>query len=212
MSDTYVVAMEGIGATTTLDTMKESSLRAAMRAVNYAAGKAQTRGRKKVAAQVKQLPYSYLAGMDGSGKPRLGITKKASMDDLEAVITGRHRPTSLARAVTAGQPATRGKSATPVTLQVRPGLAVRSKRMFLIRLPAGRTLTETKANMGLAIRLRPGETIEGKHTMVAASRGVYLLFGASVDQVYASVASEDTADVSADLEREFLRLMKLGDF
>lgn len=205
--EAYVVAIEGVTATTSLDTMKESTLRAAMRAVNYAAGKAQTRGRRKIAAQVN-LPYSYLAGMDSSGNPRLGISKKATLNDPEAVITGRHRPTSLARFVTSS-------TKEGVTVQVKPGLAMRSKRMFLIRLPAGRTLTETKGNTGLAIRLRPGETIDNKHTVIGGGKrlnGLYLLFGPSVDQVYASVAADDTADVSEDLEREFLRLMKLGDF
>jgi|GEM_PF-750678 len=201
--DTYIVAMEGVAATATLDTMAGDVKRAAMRAVNYAAGKAQTRGRKKIAAQVN-LPYSYLAGMDSSGRARLGITKKATIEDPEAVITGRHRPTSLARFVTSS-------TKQGVTVQVKPGVATRSKRMFVIRLPQGRTLTETKANLGLAIRLRPGERVENKKQMVQMARGLYLLYGVSVDQVYSDVAADDTVDASVDLEREFLRLIKLGD-
>jgi len=203
--ETYIVAMEGVAATATLDTMADDVKRAAMRAVNYAAGKAQTRGRRKIAAQVN-LPYSYLAGMDSSGRPRLGITKSASLDNAEAIITGRHRPTSLARFVTSGSPDNTDRG---VVLKV-DDRTKKSKRMFLIRLPQGRTLTETKSNLGLAIRLRPGESVTNKKQMVRMSRGLYLLFGPSIDQIYRTVASDDTLEVSHDLEREFLRLVKAG--
>jgi len=99
-------------------------------------------------------------------------------------------------------------------VEVAPGRARYMKRAFFLRLPQGSTLTDTQFNLGLAIRLRPGERIENKHTAVRFAKGLYLLYGPSVDQVFRSKdgsgAATDRAPVLAErLEQEFLRLLEL---
>lgn len=200
-NDIYVVALEGLSATRTLDSIPDRLKRNAVRAVNYAAGRARTRSAKEMRQQVA-FPASYLRG-EGS---RLTLRTAKGFGD-EAVITGQFRPTSLARFATRGAPSKPG-----VTLQVKPGMATRSNRMFLIRLRAGTADLDTKSNLGVAIRLREGETIQNKKvTMQAMGKsGLYLLFGPSVSQVFRSVAADQVGDVQADLQREFERLMGAG--
>ena len=71
-------------------------------------------------------------------------------------------------------------------------------RAFLMNLRSG--------NLGLAVRLAPGERIDNKRRMVQMSNGLYLLYGPSVDQVFRSVAEDVSADAGDFLEQEFLRL------
>ena len=199
MSDIYVVAIDGLAETRPLDALSKEIPRAALRAVNYAAKRGRTRGAAAIREQVN-FPARYLSGQDG----RLTVKTAKSADD-EAVITGRFRPTSLARFVTGG--VVGGQNG--VTLQVQPGLAQRSRRMFLIRLRAGAADIDTKSNLGLAIRLKPDERIENKTRMASMVGGLYLLYGASVNQVYRSVAAEDVPNVQEDLAREFNRLVEV---
>lgn len=206
MSDTYVVAVEGLSGLHGLDTIPRAVQLAAIRAVNGTADYAAAQSRKRIREQIG-FPASYLTGKDGAGRQRLGVTKKARGSDLEAVITGRHRPTMLARFATSGTPG--GKNG--VRVEVAPGFAKFMRRAFLIRLPAGRGgSVETKSNMGLAIRLKPGERIENKKKMVQIGKGgPYLLFGPSVDQIAATVFGEVSPETSEYLSTEFARLLEL---
>jgi hypothetical protein len=84
-------------------------------------------------------------------------------------------------------------------------------KAFLVRLRAGQGPVQDGAfNLGLAIRLRKGETISNKVQMVPFGGGLYLLYGPSVDQVFRGVASENApllADAFADeFFRQFVRL------
>jgi hypothetical protein len=200
MSDTYVIAVDGLSAYRTLDTLPTEVKRAALQAVNRTAERARTASARSIREQVN-FPARYLSGSQG----RLTLDRAKDYESPEAVITGRFRPTSLARFVTSG----RVGGTNGVRLEVAPGFAKRSRRMFLIRLPAGSGTTDTKSNMGLAIRLRPGEAIDHKHRMVAMSRGLYLLFGPSVNQVFSTVAADQAPGAADFLEGEFLRLMEL---
>lgn len=68
-------------------------------------------------------------------------------------------------------------------------------------------MTDTQHNMGLAIRLKPGESLRnktGKLTRLAPN--VYLLYGPSVDQVFRTISSEMTDEVADYLQQEFSRL------
>ena len=83
-----------------------------------------------------------------------------------------------------------------------------------MRLPQGRTLTDTKYNLGLAIRLRPGEKLQNKVAARRVEKGLYLLYGPSVDQVFRSrdgtgVATDLVPDIEQDLSDEFIRLLEL---
>jgi hypothetical protein len=86
-------------------------------------------------------------------------------------------------------------------VQIKPGRIVELPRAFLLTLRNG--------NVGLGIRLKPGETLQ--HTIGAKLitsgplAGVALLYGPSVDQVFRSVAVEITPELLNELELEFLR-------
>jgi hypothetical protein len=195
----YVVAVEGLSAMRGLDSIPKDVTLAAMRAVNKATDRARTSSSKLMREQV-DFPARYLSGQDG----RLEITQRATEGNLEAAITGRFRPTSLARFARSGTPGKNG-----VRVEVAPGFAKLMRRAFLIRLRAGTADLDTKSNLGLAIRLKPGETIQNKKKAVQLKNGLVLLYGPSVDQVFRTVASDVAPETADFLEAEFLRLMEL---
>lgn len=200
MSDAYVVAVEGLSAFRSLETLPDDVKLAASRAVNYAAKRSRTLAGRRIREQVN-FPARYLSGENG----RLQITSKASPDNPEATITGRFRATSLAT-FTRGNPT---PSKAGVTVEVAPGFAKKMRRAFVIRLRQGSELSDTKSNLGLAIRLKPGESIHNKVNIVRMNNGLYLLYGPSVNQVFKDVSSEILPDVEGFLENEFTRLMKV---
>lgn len=172
--------------------MPEQAEQAAMLAINQTVErKAVPMLRNDIESQVA-FPRGYLDQED-----RLGVTRKATRGSLEAVITARDRPTSLARYAPGQTPeSTRGKG---VVVQVKRGRARVMKKAFLVRLANG--------NIGLAIRLKQGESIANKREMRAVQfdRGVYLLYGPSVDQLMKTVAAEALPQIGDALGKEFLR-------
>lgn len=196
--DVYVIAIDGLSAERPLEALPARLTRNAVRAVNYAAGRARTRSAREIRDQVN-FPARYLSGQNG----RLTLRTAKSIDD-EAVITGRFRPTSLARFATRGAPGQQG-----VSFQVKRGHTSRSNRMFMVRLRAGTADLDTKSNLGVAIRLREGETIQNKKVTLQrmGKTGLYLLYGPSVNQVFRSVAEGEIPETESDLKREFERLM-----
>jgi hypothetical protein len=198
-SDAYVIALEGVAAERPLESLPENIRTAAVRAVNRTADRGRTNAAREILKQVA-LPASYLNPSQG----RLTVTQRASKDNLEAVITGRQRATSLARFSRSGV-----TGETGVSVEVAPGFAKFMKRAFLIRLRAGTADLDTKSNLGLAIRLKPGETIENKRRMVPIKGNLYLLYGPSVDQLFATVRGDIAPDTQDFLAAEFLRLMDL---
>lgn len=203
-AEDFVVVIEGLAETRSIESLPANIIKAAYRAINATASRTSTAARRKVREEVN-FPAQYLTGTDSSGQQRLGVSKKANSADLEAVITGRQRPTSLARfLVGSPQPGRLG-----VSVQVSPGFATFMKRAFVIRLPAGRADIETKSNLGLAIRLKPGEVIHNKRVMLKLSGNLYLLFGPSVDQVFNTVREDVSPDASDFLGAEFSRLLGL---
>ena len=205
MNDDFVIALEGMAATRTLESLPKNIFIAAQRAINRVADSGATKSRRIVRDQVN-FKAQYLTGTDSSGKPRLGVSKKASADSLEAVVTGRHRPTSLATFSTGSR--TPGKAG--VTVEVAPGFAKFMKRAFLIRLPAGRGNTDSPGNLGLAIRLKPNEKIQNKRVMQQLSGNLYLLYGPSIDQIFPSAIDEITPELQDQLGTEFIRLLDLN--
>jgi hypothetical protein len=196
MSSPYVVAVEGLNETiASIDEMPASVLRFARMAINTTTKKARTLASRRIRDQVS-FSATYLS--DGNG--RLSITKSATENDLEARIRGRFRPTSLARFATSS-------SSRGVRVRVKPGSGQLMRRAFLMKLRAGSAPIDTKSNQGLAIRLKPGERVENKRRMLQVAGNLYLLFGPSVDQVFASTAEEIAPETSDILEAEFLRLL-----
>lgn len=194
----YVVAIEGLS----LDAKEIDAeiLAAARDAINKTAERSRTQADRAIRAQVK-FPAQYLSPSQG----RLTVSKRASArnDDLRATITGRQKATSLARFVVgATKPNAEG-----VSVEVHPGKAKFMKKAFLIRLPSFGG--ETQSNLGIAVRLKPGESLRKKAKKVKSEKNLYLLYGPSVDQVFRTVA-DDISPASAEfLEAEFQRLLKL---
>lgn len=146
------------------------------------------------------FPAGYLKG------DRLGVSKLARNADLEAIITGRDRATSLARFASGGRIG--GKNG--VTVEVGKGKSRHLRRAFMIKLKSGKTMDGSTFNVGLAIRLAPGERLSNRHLPAnthasSLGSGVVLLYGPSVDQVFKSVASDIQPDVADALTTEFFR-------
>ena len=141
---------------------------------------------------------------------RIGVTALASDNSLEAKITARGRATSLARfAGPSPFPTPRGGG---VTVTVNPGQPRLLKNAFLVRLRRGASLTDDSYNLGLAVRLKPGQQIRNKNSQSAIqlSHNLYLLYGPSVDQVFRDVAVEQSdalaTMVGDEFRRQFTRL------
>jgi hypothetical protein len=201
--DDFVVVIEGLEASRTLESLPPTILQAAQRAVNRTADRTTTAARRLAREQIN-FTASYLTGTDSSGKQRLGVSRRASAANLEAVITGRDRPTSLARFIKGSpQPGKPG-----VQVSVAPGFARFMRRAFVMRLPAGRG--GDLSNLGLAIRLKPHEVIHNKRVMVRLKGNLYLLFGPAVDQVFRGIREDVAPDASDFLGAEFTRLMGLS--
>lgn len=179
---------------------------AAVRALNKAARDGRTQAARMIRANVA-FPASYV----GPGEKRLYVSKQATRGDLEAKITARGRVTSLARFVK-GNPS---PNAAGVYVEVQPHKAIHLKRAFVIKLPQGNnSVTDTAHNLGLAVRLPKGKTLNNKLTARQVASGLYVLYGPSVSQVFRAndntgVAEEMAPDVAADLAAEFLRLLKV---
>lgn len=175
------------------EALPEEAERAMITAVNQVVQEdGITKMRKDMRKEIN-FPQGYLEG------ERLRVTKKARRGSIEAVITGRDRATSLARFAAGQTPATtRGKG---VTLTVKPGQKRHSKNLFMVNLRSG--------NVGVAVRLKPGESLKRSDNAVQLANDVYLLYGPSVDQVFRGVADDNMPNLlnklSAQFRRQFLR-------
>lgn len=141
------------------------------------------------------FPKGYL------NEDRIGVTQRATNASLEATITGRHRATSLARFAPGQTPqSTRNNG---VRVMVKPGQSQYLKKSWLVKLPAG---SGDNLNMGLAVRLKPGEVFANKHTLAGRlASNVFLLYGPSVDQVFRGVTDEASPEIGDMVGLEFLR-------
>lgn len=193
-----------------LQTMPELTARAMRLAINgIAKGKGMTAIKRQMLDEIA-FPSGYL------NADRLKVTRLASDAKLEAVITGRQRATSLARFVT-GSPVPNSRRAEGITVRVQKGRTTYLKNAFLVRLKRGASLTQDNFNIGLAVRLKPGEQLSNKRTTHKAwlvPNKVALLYGPSVDQVFAGVIEELRPqigdDVAAEFHRQFARLTNNG--
>lgn len=179
----------------------EAVERAAYQAINRMTRDYRVEAARQIASQLA-FPPGYT-----SDRSRLDVSKPAQRGSLEGRIRARGRPTSLARFVT-------GETPSSVIVRVKRGTAIRLTRAFLIRLRAGNADIETKNNRGLAIRLRPGERLRNKLFQVRVDRGLYLLYGPSVQQAFLDNAGHGVAEdmspaLLRDMEREFLRLLRI---
>jgi hypothetical protein len=144
------------------------------------------------------FPPGYLEDTE-----RFGQTGYATPSRLETKITARSRPTSLARFASGMIPGAEGMSVT-----VKTGRTTRLRRAFSVRLRAGTVLDAANFNVGIAVRVQPGQTIRNKRDLSGAARlapNVFLLYAPSVDQVFRNVAETATPKVLEMMGGEFIR-------
>ena len=168
-----------------LEVAPDVARRAAALAMNdVTGGIGLTRYKKAMRAQIA-FPSGYLEDTD-----RFGQSQFATPDRLTTAIRARQRPTSLARFATG----TVGREGA--TVKVKANRTVRLKKAFLVRLRAGTVLDGLNANIGLAVRLKPGQTLRHKRDLSSAAKlspNVYLLYAPSVDQVFKTVGVTETS-------------------
>lgn len=188
------------------------SEQAARLAINSTARFGARLASKRVRAQVA-FARNYI-GAAGDSSSKLRVKQYARTGDLSAVIAAADRPTSLARFAT-GTP-TFGKRAkhgrAPRVKVKSAGGTAQLKRGFFVKLNRGATITEDQFNIGLAIRLKKGESLQATQKASPLGGGAYLLYGPSVAQVFDTVRDDITpevADFSAyEFARQFRRLSR----
>jgi hypothetical protein len=189
-----------------LETMPELTALAMRMSINEVAGRTGMSAIKKKMLNEVAFPSGYL------NADRLKVTRKATNTKLEAVVTGRQRATSLARFVQ-GNPVVNSSRPEGLTVRVQKGRTTYLKHAWLVRLKKGASLTQDNYNIGLAVRLKPGEQLANKrsgHKAWLVPNKVALLYGPSVDQVFSGVIEEmgpEIADmVATAFHRHFARL------
>jgi hypothetical protein len=201
MTQPYIVAVEGLDTGDGLEDIAGAVAVAAYRAINKTVDHARAVASREIREQIN-FPARYLTELDGQGQPRLGVTSRASVGNLAAVLAARDRPTSLARFVVG--------STAPAARQRQGGVKVKVKdttktigRAFIFQLRSG--------NKGLAVRTAGGPPT-GAWKPLPIGKNLFLLFGPSVNQVFGGDrgVAQDIAPSMADrLEDEFHRLLKL---
>lgn len=150
------------------------------------------------------FPVGYLNG------DRLRVRKNATENDLEGIIVGRKRATSLARFAAPGTSLGNGKFGSSVRVMVKRGQSVTMQNAWLVRLRQGSTsVTEDNYNIGLAVHVKAGTQLRHKKTTHQAylnkSKTIALLYGPSVDQVFRGVAEDKGPAILTLVAKEFRR-------
>ena len=172
---------------------------AAKLSVNDTTRSSMPRLRKAITDEVA-FPPGYL------NEDRFAIRKLATDADLTATISARHRPTSLAR-FAQGQTVGTARRRRGIRVKVNPGGAKFLKGAFFVNLRRGGD-TADGFNLGLAIRLKPGQTLRNRRKGAAGvqlAEDLYLLYGPSVDQVFSDVSTASSPQIADNLQREFIR-------
>lgn len=201
--DNYMVVVDGLERLDDIGSLPEAVLKKARQAINATVKRTRTAAAREIQQQIA-FPARYLVNQQGG---RLFISEYAQGKDLRAIIRGRERPTSLARFAKTGSPEA-ARRAGGVNVEVSPGNRKFMKKAFLMRLRAGQSSTDTNHNLGLAMRLKDGQLTNKKH-LVKIGKGLYVLYGPSVNQAFHSVADDVSPDALDYLEREFTRLLDL---
>jgi hypothetical protein len=177
--------------------------RNAVRAVNRGAELTRTDIAGEIGSEINFKPR-YLAP---SGE-RLYVKERATGATMAATIFGRDRPTSLAQFISGSSPAVGAKGG--VTIQVKRGVSKFLPNAFIMKLKSGTLLDDENFNLGLAVRLAPGEKLLNKTQAIAMRNGLYLLYGPSVGQAMRMILKEGSSTLTRAAnvtEAEFDRLM-----
>ena len=208
-----LIEMRGLpGLATYFREFSGVSEQAARLSINSTARFASRLASKQVRQQVA-FARSYI-GAAGESTSKIRIKHFARTGDLSAVIATRDRPTSLAR-FTVGTPTfgrrTKGVRAPRVRVKTSGGMA-QLRRGFFVKLRRGAMFSEDHFNVGLAVRLRKGESLQATQKASPLGGGAYLLYGPSVAQVFDTVRDDiapEVADFAAfEFARQFRRLSR----
>lgn len=170
------------------DAFPETAETAMVLAINQVAERDGMAIMQKDMQQQIDFPAGYL-------KSRMTIKRRATKGSMEALISGRDRATSLARFAAGQTPKnTRGRG---VRVQLRGGQVRHLRSSFLVNLKNG--------NTGLAVRLKPGESLRNSDSAVKLANNLYLLYGPSVDQVFRGVAEYRAPEIGEMVSQQFFR-------
>lgn len=198
-----ITAVNLLDITEYMESRPQKARKAARMAVNDTTQrKAMPQFRVAMRDQVA-FPTGYL-----EDKSRFAVTKLATDADLSATVTARQRPTSLARFAVGGVNFEGARRRGAVNIRVnRGGGAQKISGAFFVRLRRGRD-TGDGFNVGLALRLKPGQVLRGRKkgaSGVTLAPNLYLLQGPSVDQVFRDVSVSESPKVADQLLKEFTR-------
>lgn len=176
----YVLEVEGLDLIEDFDTLDDRMKANVQKAVNRAIDRARTLIDRDIRSELN-IRKSDLA-------KRIGVVKRATIEDPEGVIRASSEATSLAYYKTSNRK--RG-----VTVKVSADASKEMSRAFLMF--NGKVV---------AMRLNPGETFRNKKYVRQMDKGLYALYGPSVDQAFRVSSEDQLDDIAAILENEFLRL------
>ena len=199
-SPAYAVFVEGLYEVSDIENLKPEIERAARLAINATADFARKTSADEMMRDIN-FPARYLNPSEG----RLKVTSYAGAGKMRAIVTGRHRATSLARFATSG---VAGK--TGLTVSMKKGHTKRLGRAFLMKLKSGAGGIETKNNLGLAIRTAKGRRPDAAYKPVKVSDSLWLLYGVSVDQSFRLARDKIRPEAESFLENEFKRLLEVS--
>lgn len=196
-----VTAVELLDLTEFVDSQPDIARKAARLSINSTTSRKAVPQMRRAMKEEAAFPRGYL-----EDKRRFGQDKRATEADLTASIVARFRPTSLARFT---QDSPEGARRTGgVRVRVNPGGGARRiGGGFFVKLRRGAD-TSDGFNVGLAIRLKPGQTLRGRRKGgqgVQLAPDLYLLYGPSVDQVFREVSVAESPKVADQLQTEFIR-------
>lgn len=185
-----------------LSAQPENARTAARLAINDIASRRAVPRLRKAMREEVNFPAGYLEDTE-----RFGVTRRATDADLSATITARFKPTSLAR-FASNQSFEGARRTGGVSVKVNTsGAGARIKGAFFVKLRRGGDNSDG-FNVGLALRLRPGERLTGRRkgsTGVELAPNLYLLYGPSVDQVFRETSVAESPVIADELQQEFLR-------
>lgn len=183
------IVVQGISSFDDIENLDPKIVNILRQATNETTQEARRRAARSMEKQIS-FPRGYLTGQAN----RLGIAKYATKGDLTAIVRGRDRPTSLARFVQGNpKPGAKGVSVT-----VDPGKTEYMPNAFLIKL--------RNNNIGLAFRTKDGR--RPSRGAKQLGRGLWLLFGPSVNQVFDETRDELKPELEDILRDKFERLFE----
>jgi hypothetical protein len=200
----FEIVIEGLKKDTWVGNLSPQKVKDAARmSLNRVAARARTKSDRALREQIA-FPARYL----GPASQRLWVRQKASNENLEAIIRGQGRPTSLARFAGRAKPPKpgQGQRGGGVNVMVKPGQRQFINRAFLIRL--------NNNNTGLAVRTAGGKPANSyKPKMIG--KNLYLLYGPSVDQALldarqkGGIYEEISQEMLDEWDAEFARLLQV---